>query len=107
LARRAIIQAHARAVGVEDADDVGINAVRAVIGHGHGFGEAFGFVIDAADADRVDVAPVFLALRMALRVAVYFAGGGEEEPGVLRLGEAERLWVPSEPTLSVAIGCRR
>ena len=56
----AVVEAHARAVGVEDADDVGIDLVVAVVGHGHGFGESLGFVVHAARADGVDVAPVAL-----------------------------------------------
>ena len=59
----AVVEAHAGPVGVEDADDAGIDAVIAVIGHGHGFGEALGFVVNAARADGIDVAPVFLVLR--------------------------------------------
>jgi len=54
----AVVQLQARAVGVEDADDAGIDFVIAVVGHGDGFGEAFGFVVDGARADGIDVAPV-------------------------------------------------
>ncbi len=44
----AVIQLQARAVGVEDADDARIHFVIAVVGHGDGFGESFGFVVDAS-----------------------------------------------------------
>ena len=67
------------------------DAVGAVIGHGHGFGEALGFVVAAAHADRIDVAPVALALRMLLRIAVDFAGAGEEEARILQLRQAQRV----------------
>ena len=61
----------------------------AVVGHGHRLGEALGLVVDAAGADRVDVAPVGLGLRVHLRVAVDLAGRGQEEAGALGLGQAE------------------
>ena len=89
--RAAVVQAHARAVGVEDPDDLRVHAVVAVIGHGHRLGEALGFVVDAARADRVDVAPVGLFLRMLQRVAVDLRRRRDDEARVLRLGEAERL----------------
>ena len=63
----------------------------AVVGHRHRLGEALGLVVHAARADRVDVAPVRLRLRVHLRVAVDLAGRGEEEPGVLGLGQAEAV----------------
>ena len=74
----AVIQTHARAVGIKDADNAGVEAVVAVIGHGHGFGVAFGFVVNAARADRIHVAPVTFGLRADLRIAVTFGSGGEE-----------------------------
>ena len=87
----AVVEPHARAVGVEDADDLGLDAVVAVVGHGHGLGEALGLVVAAAGADRVDVAPVVLALGMDLGVAVDLGGAGQQEAGVLGLGQAERV----------------
>ena len=69
----------------------GVDALLAVVGHGHGFGEALGLVVDAARADRVDVAPVALGLRVDQRVAVDLGGGGQEEPRALELGQAERV----------------
>jgi hypothetical protein len=85
----AVLGAHARAVGVEDADDAGFDAVVAVVGHDDGFGEALGFVVDAAGADGVDVAPVGFDLRMDEGVAVDLGGGGEQEARALGLGQAE------------------
>ena len=87
----AILEPHARAVGVEDADDLRVDLVIAMIGHGHRLGETLGFVVDAARPDGIDVAPVFLGLRMDERVAVAFGGGGEQEPRALCLGQAERV----------------
>ena len=76
---------------VEDADDAGLDAVRAVIRHGERLGETLGLVVHATRPDRVDVAPVLLVLRVDERVAVHLGGGGQQEACVLLLGEAERL----------------
>ena len=87
----AVVQAHARAIGVEDAHDARLHAVRAVVGHGHGLGKALGLVVDAARADRVDVAPVAFLLRMHHRVAVDLAGAGEQEARAFGQGQAQRI----------------
>ncbi len=87
----AVAQAHPRAVGVKDADDLRVHAVIAVIGHRHRFGETLGFIVNAARADRVHVAPVIFLLRMDERVAVAFRGGGQKERRLLGFGETERV----------------
>ena len=79
----AVVGLEARAVGVEDAHHVGVDAVVAVVGGDGGFGEALGLVVDGARADGIDVAPVGLDLGMDLGVAVALGGGGMEEPGVV------------------------
>ena len=89
--RAAVVQAHARAVGIKDAHDVRVQAVVAVIGHGHGFGEALGFVVNAARADRIHVAPISFRLRADLRVAVTFGSGGEQVTRFFRQRQAERI----------------
>ena len=100
----AVVEAHARAVGIEDADDVRIDGVGAVVGHGHGLGEALGFVVHAARADGVDVAPVGFGLRVDFRVAVTFGGGGEQISCFLGRARPRVLWVPREPTFRVWMG---
>ena len=89
--RPPVVGPHARAVGVEDAHDAHVEAVVAVVRHRHRLGEALGLVVDAAGADRVDVAPVGLGLRVHERVAVDLAGRGQEELGALGLGQAEAV----------------
>lgn len=59
-----VVFRHAGAIGVEDADDTDIDVVLTVVVHHQGFGHPFAFVVAAADADRVDVAPVVLFLGM-------------------------------------------
>ena len=87
----AVARPHARAVGVEDADDARVDAVVAVVRHRDRLGEALRLVVDAARADGVHVAPVVLRLRMHERIAVHLGRRREEEARALRLGEAERV----------------
>jgi hypothetical protein len=54
-----------------------------VIGHRQRLGIALGLVVDAARANRVDVAPVGLALRMLLRVPVDLARGGDQKASAM------------------------
>src|SRR3954452_8157422 len=85
----AVVRAHARPVGVEDADDRRVDALLAQVGHRHRLGVALGLVVDAARPDRVDVAPVGLLLRMDLGIAVDLRRRGQQEAGALGLREAE------------------
>ena len=75
----AVVGVHARAVGVEDAHDLDVELVLAVVVEEQGFGAALAFVVAAADADGVDVAPVVFGLRMDSGIAIDLAGGGLED----------------------------
>ena len=86
--------AHARPVGVEDPGDAGIHALLAVVGHRQRLGVALRLVVDAAWADRVDVAPVGLRLGVHLRVAVDLARRGDQEARALELRQAEHVVRP-------------
>jgi hypothetical protein len=85
----AVVHAHAGAEGIKDADDAGVDAVLAMVSHGQGFGKALGFVITAAGADGVDVAPIFFGLRMDGWIAVDFGGGSDQKAGAFAFGKAE------------------
>ena len=89
--RAPVVRPHPRAVRVEDPDDARVDALLAVVRHRQRLGVALRLVVDAARADRVDVAPVGLGLRMHLRVAVDLARRREQEAGALPLREAERV----------------
>ncbi len=89
--RAPVLHPHARAVGVEDADDLRVDAVEPVVGHRHRLGEPLRLVVDAARADGVDVAPVGLLLRVLERIAVDLGGGRDHEGRALGLRQAERL----------------
>ncbi len=71
----------------------------AVVGHRHRLGVPFGLVVDAARADRVDVAPVLLGLRMHQGIAVDLRRGGQEEFGALGKRESQRVVGAQRPDL--------
>ena len=87
----AVVRPHPRSVGVEDAHDARVHALLAVVRHRQRLRVPLRLVVDAARADRVDVAPVRLRLRVHLRVAVDLARGGEQEACALPLREPERV----------------
>ena len=87
----AVVQAHAWAVRVEDARDLGVDSVRVAVGHRQRFRESLGFVVHAARSDRVDIAPIGLLLRVHERIAVHLGRRGQEERRPLRLGQTESL----------------
>jgi hypothetical protein len=89
----AVVGAHAGAVGVEDADDARFEAVLALVGHGQRFGVTFGFVVDGARAERVDVAEIGFDLRMMFgrRVAVDLGGAGQEKARAVFAGDFEQV----------------
>ena len=53
----AVVGLEPGAIGVEDADEVGVHAVVAVVGHDGSLREALGFIVDGARADGIDVCP--------------------------------------------------
>ena len=97
--RAAVMRAHPRAVRVEDPHDRRVHALLAVVGHRQRLRVALGLVVDAARADRVDVAPVAPRLRMLLRVAVHLARRREQEARACLCAEPERVMGPVEPDL--------
>src|SRR5581483_8233083 len=56
--RPAVVRPHSGPVGVEDPRDAVVDALLPVVGHGQRLGVPLRLVVDAARADRVDVAPV-------------------------------------------------
>ena len=86
-----VVGLHPRPVGVEDPHDAHVEATRAVVRHRDRFSESFGLVVDAANTDRVDVAPVRLGLGVHERVAVHLARRGLEEPGIVARRQLEEF----------------
>src|SRR5262249_30985232 len=65
-----VVEPHAGTVRVENADDPRLHRVEAVVSHRDGFGKPLSFVVAAARANGIDVAPVIFSLRMDLWIAV-------------------------------------
>src|SRR6266498_4336647 len=61
---------HAWTVGIEDADDLDVGLVLAVIVEEQGLRATLTFVVAAANADRIDAPPIRLRLRVNVRIAV-------------------------------------
>ena len=87
----AVVWLQAGAVGVEDADQVGVDAVVAMVGRDDGFRESLGLVVDGARADGIDAAPVGFDLGMDVGIAITLRGGGVEEAGVVFAREVEGI----------------
>ena len=86
-----VLAVHARTIGVEDARHLDRHAGLAVIVEEQRLGGALALVVAGARADRVDVAPIFLGLRMRGRVAIDLAGRGLQDLASQPLGEAEHV----------------
>jgi len=79
----AVIRVHPWSKRVEDAGNSNIDLVLVPVRVHHRLGDALALVVARPRTDRVDVAPVALALRMLFWVAVNFAENGtrgEKEP---------------------------
>src|SRR6185369_896738 len=87
----AVVLGHSGTIGVKDTNDADVHLVLAVIVHHQCFRYSFALVIAAADADRVDVAPVILGLGVYLGIAIDLRGGGLEYAGLDPLGHSQHV----------------
>jgi len=90
----AVIGSHAGPVGVKDSNNMGVDPMVAVIGHDHGFSEAFGFVVHATRTHGIHIAPIVFRLRMDQRIAVTFRGRRLNIGGALSPGQTQGLMSP-------------
>ena len=82
---------HARPVGVEDPRDLDLQPVLAEIVEEQRLGAALALVVAGTRADRVDVAPVLLGLRVYRGIAVDLGGRRLQDRDPQPLGEAEHV----------------
>src|ERR1700674_1348735 len=87
----AVMEAHPWPVGVEDADDMCVQPFRAVIGHHQGLRKTLGFIVNAARADGVHIAPIRFRLRADMRIAVTLGRGREKIFGFFRQGQSQGI----------------
>ena len=89
--RAAIIQPHAGPIRVENPHDMRIHFPVPVVGHRGGFGKAFRLVVNASWSNRIHFPPIRFALRGNVRITIAFAGGSQQELGVLFLCQVQRV----------------
>ena len=94
-----VTRAHPWTVRIEDPDDASVDTMVGVVRHRHGFGEALGFVVDAAWTDGVHMPPVTFRLRVNLRVPVDLGGRGEQEASPFSLCQSECVVGPQAADL--------
>src|SRR5580692_6327131 len=66
----AVVELHARPVGIEDAHDARVHIVIAMVRHGHGLAETLGLIVNRTRTDGIYVSPVSFFLRMLQRIAI-------------------------------------
>ena len=86
-----VIQAHTRAIGIENADDMRIHFVGVVVCHRHGFSKTLGLIVHRAQSDRVNVAPIAFRLGMFERVAINLRGGSQQKARSVGTADAETI----------------
>ena len=68
-----------------------------VVGHGHGFLEALGFVIDSSRPYRVHITPIAFRLGVHSWVAVDLRGGGNQQACAFGLGQTQAIMYTQRP----------
>jgi len=91
----AIINAHARAICVEDTCNPNLKVGTTVVVHGQRFSCTLALIVTAPDTDGIDIAPVSLHLGVLEGITIDLAGAGEEEPGVDPLCQSKHVQSPN------------
>mmetsp|Transcript_14832 Transcript_14832/g.28210 ORF Transcript_14832/g.28210 Transcript_14832/m.28210 type:complete len:260 (-) Transcript_14832:35-814(-) len=86
-----IVLKHTRTVRVEDTCDTDLKLMLTVVLHTERFGNTFPLIVAGADADRVDISPVFLNLRVNFWIPVDFRGRRDKESGLASLRETKHI----------------
>src|SRR5260370_12495986 len=66
-----VIGSHAWTVGIENSCHLDAQVVLATIVEEQSFCTTLAFIVAGSQADRIDVAPIILRLRMNIRIAIY------------------------------------
>src|SRR5262245_35939374 len=85
---------HTWTVGIEDARDLDLQFVLAVIVEEQRLGATLSLIVAGTRTDRIDIAPVGFGLRMHRRVAVYLARRRLEDATFETLGEPQHVYRP-------------
>ena len=90
---------HSRAVRVEQTDDFDAELMLAPVVEKERFCGSLALVVAGAYADRVDVTPIVLSLRVDLGIAVHLRRRGQQDPCFGPLGQAEHVDRPMDGSL--------
>src|SRR5262245_48010681 len=85
---------HAWTVSIEDACDLDLELMLAVIVEEQRLGATLSLIVAGTRTDRIDIAPVGFGLRMHRRVAVYLARRRLEDATFETLGESQHVYRP-------------
>ena len=70
-----VIDGHARSVGIEDADDFGVDGILPAVIHHQAFSGSLAFIVTTSDTNGVDASPIRFFLRVHVRIAIHFRRG--------------------------------
>jgi hypothetical protein len=82
---------HARSISVENSCDLNFETMLSMVIEEQSLSTAFSLIIAGPRTDRIDVAPVFLGLRMDNGITINLAGRGLENTTFKPLGEPEHV----------------
>jgi hypothetical protein len=82
---------HTRSIGIENARDLDLETMLAVIIKEQCFGTAFPLIVTRTRPDRIDIAPVAFCLGVDRRISIYFARRGLKDATFEALGEPQHV----------------
>ena len=82
---------HAGTVGIEDAGDLDLKSVLAMVIEEQRFCASLALVITRTRSDRIDVTPVIFSLRMNDRIAINFTGRRLQHLASQALGKPQHI----------------
>src|SRR5690242_21744151 len=89
-----IVWPHSWTKRIEDADNPRVQTMVTMIGHSHGFGVSFCFIINAPWADRIYVAPIGFRLWVDERVSIDLRRTCEQKSSIFLFGQSQDFMCP-------------
>jgi hypothetical protein len=90
---------HSRTIRIEHTDELDAEVMLAPVVEKERLSSSLALVVAGTQADRVDVAPIVLSLRVDLRIAVHLRSGGQQNPRLSPLGQAKHIDRPMHRSL--------
>ncbi len=95
----AVVHEHARSIRIENTDDFDAYPVLPMIIHKQRLRTTLAFVVTGTDADRIDIAPIALHLRMHGRITIHLARGCLQDFRLDPFGQAQHIDGPHDRSL--------